>query len=157
MKRHACSDHGCRPFRALAAVAVVAVACNPSLPAGAGIAISCGSLGLTSPSVEITLDSTSALVPGRLALEPLATDTLAVHGAIIDLATLGGRVTCQASGGKFRIVIRGDTAVDGTLRIAATQPVPIVVRTAAGGERALQSFDPRNSGPTQLTWNVPAP
>jgi len=146
-----------KTIAALAVLATAAAACQPALPIDAAIGITCGNLGFTSPSVEITLDSTSALTAGRLALELLPTNTMTVDGAVVEVTTPSGRVRCEAPGGKFKIVIRGDSAVDGTLRIAATQPVHIVVRTAAGVERAAHDFDPADSVSTALRWSVGAP
>jgi len=154
MNRQVRSDHRPRHLQVLAGLVLVAASCHPVPRADAGITISCGSIGLTSPTVDITLDSTSALTSGRLALEPLAGNTMTLHGAVVEITTPGVWARCEAPGGKFRIAIRGDTAVDGTLRIAAKQSVRIVVHTAAGVERAVQSFDPRSSSPTQLTWSA---
>ena len=157
MNRQTPCIHRRRHLPALAALATAAAACQPALPTDAGIGITCGSLGLTAPSVEITLDRTSALTAGKLAVEPLPVTTMTFDGAVVEVTTPSSRVRCEARGGKFRVVIRGDSAVDGTLRIAATRPVPIVVRTAAGVERAAQAFDPANSAWTALTWDVGSP
>jgi hypothetical protein len=84
----------------------------------------------------------------------LAADTPTLEGTIVEIRAQGVVARCHARGGKFRILIRSDTAVVGTLHIAAGQAVDIVVRTAAGIQRAAHSFDPGAATPTALTWSA---
>ena len=157
MNRQLLPGSGLGLLQSLAALLLFTAACRPSLGGELGLAISCGSLGLTAPTVEITLDSTSARGAGKLALGALPPDSGGPRGTAVELHAQGAMVRCDAKAGKFRILIRGTTPVDGVLEIAAARPVDIVVRTAGGVQRAARAFDPRTASPTELAWTVGGP
>ena len=147
-------DAGLSPLRWVVPFLVFSAGCRPTLGHDVVLSISCGQLGLSAPTLEITLDSTSARASGRLTLGPLPVDTATLEGTVVSLHAEGAMVQCQSKLGKFHIVIRGTTPVDGALQIAAHRSVDIVVRTADGAQRFAGAFDPRVAGPTELAWTV---
>ena len=129
-------------------VLLAIAACAPRLPPlKAGARIACGGFG--SPAVDITLDSRSALASGSLTIEPLE-GPVSGNYAIVEY----GSARCSASGGRYRITTRQDSAVVATLRIAAAQPVPITVQTADGASRGELIFDPGAGEALELGWDA---